>query len=356
MLRITLGIVLAVGLFAPLPADEVGFSPSEAQDGPRVTRTLPPDKTRDVPRNTEIRVYFDRRMLLESFTDNFEIRLVGGGTVSWEGRLEGKGTVFVAKSAQLLFPDERDYLVTLTSGITGAGGNPLEDQNGDEPGAYTFTFRTGHQTDFQPPVLSQIKVTPNPTYGADELELTTSADDSGDAGGTPIGAGEFFVDNLAKDGDGIPLNPTDGSFNETSEWLRGTINSSDWPTGPIHVIYLHAMDAAGNWCFLQSVVVYTEGGDFFDEDDVYVWPNPATDRATFTFTVGGNSRVELVVYDLAGREVYREKGDFSTGSPGSFVWDLTGVASDVYIFYVYAEETTGQLRRASVVKKLAVVR
>ncbi len=56
MLRKILGMFLVVGLFALLLTDEVGFSPSETQDGPRVTRTLPPNENRDVPRNTEIRV------------------------------------------------------------------------------------------------------------------------------------------------------------------------------------------------------------------------------------------------------------------------------------------------------------
>ncbi|MCK4594448.1 T9SS type A sorting domain-containing protein [bacterium] len=98
----------------------------------------------------------------------------------------------------------------------------------------------------------------------------------------------------------------------------------------------------------------TEGGEFFDEDDVYVWPNPAGERATFT--VGGNSIVKLVVYDLAGREVHRDSGEFLTGDVSEFVWDLACVASDVYVFHIHAEETSGQLRRAAVMKRLAVVR
>ena len=41
---------------------------------------------------------------------------------------------------------------------------------------------------------------------------------------------------------------------------------------------------------------------------------------------------------------------------GEFVWDLAGVASDVYIFRIVAEELGVMERYAYVVKKLAVVR
>ncbi|OGD75476.1 MAG: hypothetical protein A2Y64_03920 [Candidatus Coatesbacteria bacterium RBG_13_66_14] len=352
MFRKFMSLAAILGLCAPTLAAGTGSEPGGAQDGPVVERTLPDRGDEDVPRNVEIRVFFDRRMLLDSFYGEFEIRLQGGSLLDWTGRLEGNGRVFVAEPDQSL-PSDRGIEVTLGRGITDADGEPIEDQNGGEPGAYFFDFVTGHGTDTEPPDLTDVEVTPNPTYGADRLALTGWADDSG---GSIIGAAEYFVDSLGKDGDGLPMDASDGEFNETAEWVRGEIDAGGWEPGSIHVIFTHAMDLAGNWSPLKSVVVYTEGGEFFDPDRAYVWPNPARDRAAFTFTVGGNCLVELVVYDLAGREVHRDADYFPTGETGSFVWDLGDAASDVYIFRLAVRETSGQLRQASVVKKLAVVR
>jgi hypothetical protein len=346
--------LLILGLCAPAAAAGTGPTPGGAQDGPIVERTLPDRGDDEVPQNVEIRVYFDRRMLLGSFYDEFEVRLLGGTVLDWTGRLEGSGRVFVAKT-DLSLPSGRTIVVTLGTGITDADGDPIEDQNGGDPGAYAFDFKTGHGSDTQPPDLSDVEVTPNPTYGADRLTLTGWADDTA-TGGSYIGAAEYFVDNLGKDGDGFPMVATDDGFNEVTEWVRGEVDAGGWQLGSVHVIFAHAMDLVGNWSSLKSVVVYTEGGEFLDPARVYVWPNPARDRAVFTFTVGGNCRVKLVVYDLAGREVHRDAGEFPTGETGRFVWDLGGVASDVYVFHLLVEETSGQLRRASVVKKLAVAR
>jgi hypothetical protein len=345
-------LVAVLGLCAAASAAGIGPAPGDAPVGPRVVKTLPCNTDEDVPLNVEIRVFFDRRMLLSSFDGQFEIRPKDGDAVDWTGRLEGGGRVFVAQP-RFDLPSGSDISVTLGSGITDADGDPIEDQNHDLPGAYNFGFLTGQGTDTESPSLTQVNVTPNPTYGADRLALTGWADDFE---GSYIGEAEYFVDILGKDGDGFAMDATDGQFNETTEWVRGEIDASGWQTGSVHVVFAHAMDLAGNWSVLTSVVVNTEGSEFLDPDHVYVWPNPARDRATFNFTVGGDSRVELVVYDLAGREVHRDGGNFPTGDTGRFVWNLDGVASDVYVFHLTVEETSGQLRRASVTKKLAVVR
>jgi hypothetical protein len=342
-------LALILGLLVP----SAGGGTGGAQDGPGVVRTLPLDGMVNVPRNAQIRVYFDHPMDRGSFDDNFEIRIRGGDIVDWNGRLEGKETVFVAEPTSNL-PSGRTIDVVLDHGITDGDGNPLEDDNGDGPGAHAFHFTTGSHTDTDYPGLTDVEVYPNPTFGADELTLICFADDSL-SGGSTIGGAEYFVDSVGMNGEGFPLEAVNG-YDDVVEWIRGEVDASGWLMGSVHFIYVHAMDLVGNWSELTPVGVYTEGGKYLDEDRVYVWPNPAGERATFTFTVGGDSRVRLVVYDLAGREVFRDSGEFLTGDKGEFVWELAGVASDVYLFRLTAEETTGQLRRASVVKKLAVVR
>jgi len=208
--------------------------------------------------------------------------------------------------------------------------------------------------DEDPPEVTDVKASPNPTFGADVVSLTCKADDA-EHGGSFIAGGEYFVNDAEQDGEGMPLTAGDGDFDDSYEELLALIDVSGCADGSTHILYVHARDAAGNWSPLQSVVVETEG-DFFDPSRAYVWPNPANDAAHFAFTVGGDARVELVVYDLAGREVHRERGEFVVGTPGAFVWNLDGVASDVFIFRLAAEEIGGMGRSGSVMKKLAVVR
>ncbi|HUT97457.1 MAG TPA: Ig-like domain-containing protein [bacterium] len=327
---------------------------SSRPDGPRVEETVPPDGAKDVPLNTNILVKFDRRMDLDSFRENFHI-FADGIEIDWDGRLEGDNFEFIAEPDPGL-PPRSLISVLLDFGITDEDGKPLEDGNGPEEGAYDFSFTTGGEGDIDedPPEVTDVKANPNPTFGADVVSLTCKADDA-ERGGSFIAGGEYFVDDAGQDGEGMPMSAGDGDFDDSYEELLALVDASGWADGSTHILYVHARDAAGNWSPLQSVVVETEG-DFFDPSRAYVWPNPASDAAHFAFTVGGDARVELVVYDLAGREVHRERGEFVVGTPGAFVWNLDGVASDVYIFRLAAEEISGMGRSGSVMKKLAVVR
>ncbi len=324
-------------------------------DGPRVEETIPPDGAQDIPLNTKIWVIFDRSMDLDSFEENFFI-YDGEIEIPWTGRLEGDDdSIFVADPDPDLPPNRRiDVLLDL--GITDEDGNPLEDDNGPDEGAYDFSFETGGAGDIDddPPEVTDIKATPNPTFGADEVTLECTADDT-EHGGSLIAGGEYFIDDAGLDGEGTPMAAGDGDFDDSFEELLAIVDTSGWAKGSVHVLYVHARDAADNWSPLQSLVVDTEG-EFFDPKRMYVWPNPATDTVNFAFTVGGDSRVSLTVYDLAGRLVYSESGDFSQGESSAFVWNLTGVASDVYVFRIVAEETGGMRRSAHVVKKMAVIR
>ena len=66
------------------------------------------------------------------------------------------------------------------------------------------------------PVTSGVAVSPNPTGGATAVTLTATVDDS-TTGGSAIAAAEYFIDVVGADGTGIPMNPTDGTFNSPTE-------------------------------------------------------------------------------------------------------------------------------------------
>jgi hypothetical protein len=106
----------------------------------------------------------------------------------------------------------------------------------------------------------------------------------------------------------------------------------------------------------------TAQGEFLPERMVYAWPNPARDdRVYFHFYVNANASVTVDVFDLEGKRVTRLEGTGLGGNPphlqssNVIEWNITRVASDVYIFKLTAEsEATGEKR--SVMKKLAIVK
>jgi hypothetical protein len=65
---------------------------------------------------------------------------------------------------------------------------------------------------------------------------------------------------------------------------------------------------------------------------IEIWPNPTHDRVTFTLPDGlGEGEIELVVYDIFGKEVEkRGKGD---GLPVSRMisFDISGFTTGMYI-------------------------
>ena len=326
---------------------------------PFVIDTGPAPDAEDVPINTLIKIHFNRPMDLASFNDNVTVT-AGGDEYGWQSSGENGDRVFVMTLNEYL-PTETLTEVVLEEGIQSSDGRPLSDQNGSAPGLFDFRFTTGSALDDTPPLLEDLRAFPNPTYGATQLTLNCTADDS-TTGNNAISAVEYFIDNPGTSGEGAPLNPVDGDFDSPIEDATALVDIADWQMGETHSFYVHAQDAAGNWSLMESLEVKTQGV-FLDEDKVYVWPNPATQTATFSFTLGADSTVSLDVYDLAGRLVHSQSDDFTTGGAQGtqddtyeFVWELDGVGSGVYMFRISAEELGGRSQSAVVIKKLAVVR
>jgi len=57
---------------------------------------------------------------------------------------------------------------------------------------------------------------------------------------------EYFIDTMGTPGTGIPMNATDGAFDESNEDAWAVINTSELTIGD-HIIYVHAMDSGGTW-------------------------------------------------------------------------------------------------------------
>ena len=69
-----------------------------------------------------------------------------------------------------------------------------------------------------------------------------------------IAAAEYFVDAVGDDGTGEPMNPLDGTFDETSEAITAIVNIGGLTLGN-HTLFVHGQDSAGDWGTFDAVVL-----------------------------------------------------------------------------------------------------
>jgi len=90
--------------------------------------------------------------------------------------------------------------------------------------------------------------------GTISVTLTANLDDSM-SGNSDIQGAEYFVDTDPGLGSGIPMNPTDGLFDNVKESVTALVDTSSWTEGSTHTIYVRGQDSAGNWGTTHMVVV-----------------------------------------------------------------------------------------------------
>jgi hypothetical protein len=122
-----------------------------------------------------------------------------------------------------------------------------------------------------------------------------------DPQGRTIGAAEFFVDITGANGTGVPMAAQDGSFDQSSEVVTGTIDGSLWNSLSVHHhgVFVHAMDNLGNWGpFVSLVFLKDNEGPF----TAYLAVNPplASHKPTITAVVNdsftGVSKIAAAEY------------------------------------------------------------
>jgi len=106
------------------------------------------------------------------------------------------------------------------------------------------------------PVTSNVIAEPNPTNGATSVTLTADVSDV-TTGNSNIAAAEYFVGTVGADGSGTPMSASEGTFDFPTEGVTASIDVSGWAVGE-HTLYVHGMDAAGNWGATESVVLEVE--------------------------------------------------------------------------------------------------
>ncbi len=102
---------------------------------------------------------------------------------------------------------------------------------------------------------------------------------------------------------------------------------------------------------------YIPSGKIISEDNLYTYPNPAFgDEAVIRFLLGSQARVNIRIFNVAGEPVAELSESYTDSDAGRWQeirWDISSVASGVYIYRVRASGETGS---DEVIKKTAVIK
>jgi len=94
--------------------------------------------------------------------------------------------------------------------------------------------------------------------------------------------------------------------------------------------------------------------DLLSFDKVYTYPNPATGgKLNFKYYLGDNADVTVDVYNIAGELIaHLANPGGQAGLFSEIEWNMSGIASGVYIYRVEAKSASGS---KDIKKKLAVI-
>ena len=416
---------------------------------PTVGLTSPDSGEVDIPLNTWIYV---------TFTEPVDPTTVTSDKVLIDGHINGNYSFWMSYNtadSTLSINPYNDFApfesvdVYIASGIQDLAGNPMMS-------SYWWWFRTGAAPDTSSPVVTAVDVAPDTVQPTEYVVLTGTITDNQE-----VANAEYFIDSIGANGSGYVAFPID-SFGAPLVDVFDTIQTDTMSFGR-HMVYLHGVDAAGNWGGVDSVFfvisgadttgpifdivvdpspayigdsVYINGlpneiltgdsavicsvwtadnavhvidllpdtvgygnrlgtvgfasgvcqvkvsgydvwlnngfsetnfsitpqGEFLPEDMVYAWPNPARGNIiNFHYYVNANADITLDIFNLEGKRITSIDGRGQGGRPphqessNAIVWNMSGIASDIYLFRIHAtSDATGETR--SVIKKFAIVK
>ena len=127
------------------------------------------------------------------------------------------------------------------------------DNSGNEGEASYEAVGATSADDLLDPVTSDVVAEPNPTNGVTFVTLTADVSDA-TTGNSNIYEAEYFMDTVGDDGTGTTMSASDGTFDSPTEGVTASIGIFGLVVGQ-HTLYVHGMDAAGNWGATESVVL-----------------------------------------------------------------------------------------------------
>ena len=327
----------------------------------KVTGTSPAAGTKNHNVAVPIRFVFSKK--IDGDTVGIEnITLTGQRrSYNWYGEEEIPGTTDYVVSHGDFEPYD-EITVKLESiprrEIRDADGWEIDpDGDGQPGGEYKFSFSVGPGGggETEGPKVYNVTVEPNPTFGAEKVTITATADDT-EVGNSPIVAAEYsFGDSPAPAGQGTPM---EGDFGTPKAEVWAEAEIGEISQGEKRIIaYVRAMDKPGNWGDPTAAPIFIRPPAFLPAEYVYFYPNPCRgDGGYFHYFVTQDSEITVRIFDIRGRLVdeLETRAAAYSGERG-LRWDVSRIAADVYIFQFTARAlTTGEV--ATVTKKLAVLK
>ncbi len=230
------------------------------------------------------------------------------------------------------------------------------DGDGQPGGEYEFSFKVGSGGgETEGPRVYNLTVEPNPTFGAESIMITATADDT-ETGNSPIVAAEYsFGPSAAPAGQGTPM---EGAFGipKAEVWAEADISEISEGEKRL-IVYVRALDSSGNWGDPTAAPIFIRPPEFMPAEYVYFYPNPCRgDGGHFHYFVTQDSDIKVRIFDIRGRLVdeLETRAAAYSGERG-LPWDVSRVGADVYIFQITARAlASGEV--ATVTKKLAVLK
>ena len=126
----------------------------------------------------------------------------------------------------------------------------------NDMGAYGGPGVAGTPSDTFPPIVANLIVKPNPTNGADSVQVTVDISDAG-RGNSAIIRAEYCIDEIVPVGTGTMMSAQNGVFDNFEEHVTATIPTDEIGLeGSSHIIFVRGMDSKNNWSNVESDTVW----------------------------------------------------------------------------------------------------
>jgi hypothetical protein len=327
----------------------------------KVTGTSPVNNATNQKIDVPIKFVFSKDIKSETITrKNLKIKGKEGQEYAWWEENPPYTDEFVINHEKFKAYDEITVVLESIKDreIRDYWGEEIDPNGNGEPGGmYKFSFRAGKDGggETEGPKVYDVAVEPNPTYGAKEVEITATADDT-ETGRSNIVLAEYsFGRNPAPAGQGEPMEGDFGHHPKITVWATANIGGLAQGEERL-MVYVRAKDMAGNWGDPTAAPIFVRPPEFLPKEYVYFYPNPCRgDVGYFHYLVTKKSNVNVRVYDMRGRLVDEIEAEVQAFSSDSLRWDISDVGADVYVFRLTARSREDG-EEASVTKKLAVLR
>jgi hypothetical protein len=166
-----------------------------------------------------------------------------------------RGTPLLASDGTFDEKIEDVYQTLIDLKFLSDGRHTLYVRGKDDKGNWGQCASRGFDVDILPPYTSEQSITPSMACGNNPT-VTALVCETPFFNQTNICGAEYFIDDFSLgNGEGFPMQPVDGTWDEFCEWVTGTINTSLLTEGTHHV-QVHAMDCSCNWGKMTQTPVW----------------------------------------------------------------------------------------------------